>query len=103
MILVVEPPATNATAIDVADPHVSLPTGTSEKARENVADEPSLIVKREGCALALGSLNRMGLLIVGRSTVADGKTAPLRSCSVNVGHPLIVQEPAVFLISVILA
>ena len=95
MMLTVEPPDVRATAIEVAEPHVSLPTGTLEKANENVVVEPLRKVNSAGGSLARGQLNWIGLLAVGRSTLADGRTDPVRSWRVSVGQPLMVHGPEV--------
>ena len=98
-----EPCLEISTAIEVADPQVSVPTGTSLYANANVVDEPSDIVNNDGAAFALASGNWIALADDGRSIVFDGSTPPVRSCRVRIGQPLIVHVPVVVFVSVMLA
>jgi len=102
-MLAVDPPLLSATAIDVAEPHVSFPTGTSENASENVVVAPSLNVNSVGATFAFESENLIELEDDGTSIDDDGSTAPVRSWSVSVGQPLTVHDPGVFFMRVTLA
>ena len=65
--------------------------------------EPLCIVSGLGGWFAWAAVNRIGLLTVGRSKLADGRTDPVRSWSVRDGQPLIVHDPGVVFVSVMLA